>query len=170
MKTVYIIFAFSVSLFGFAETIQSFSADFEQTIADENGKELVYKGHLWAERPNSAHWQYTEPVVKDIYVLGTEVIVIEPDMEQAIIRTLNEEIDFFTILSNTEQVDADRYKAVYNAQEFAINVSSGLPKSISFSDTFDNKVVIRFHDAVKNTVIERRLFEPEIPASFDIVR
>ena len=170
MKTLFMILAFSVSLFGFAESIQSFSADFEQTITDENGQQVVYKGHIWAERPSSAHWQYKEPVVKEIYITGMEVIVIEPEMEQAIIRTLNEEINFFTILSNTKQIDANLYNAVYNSQEFAINVNSGLPSTISYSDTFDNKVEIRFFGGTKNISMDAGRFEAEIPASFDIVR
>jgi outer membrane lipoprotein carrier protein len=157
-------------LFAFDGTLKSFHAAFEQEIVDENNKSIVYRGTLWAQRPDSALWQYREPVEKSIFVRGGEVVVIEPELEQAIVRRLNEDIDFLEILSRARKTGPGLYEAQYGSQTFRIATHGETIDSISYRDSFDNRVTITFSGQKQNTPIDREVFRVSIPPSYDIVR
>ena len=151
-------------------TLQSFQASFTQEILDENNKSIVYRGTLWAQRPDSALWHYSEPVEKSIYVHGGEVVMIEPDLEQAVVRRLNEDIDFLEILSRARKSGPEQYEAQYGSQTFHITLKGEVIDSISYRDSFDNRVSITFSKQMQNTPIEAERFRVTIPPSYDIIR
>ncbi len=160
----------TLSLYGFAESVTTFSSDFEQSIVDADGKEIVYRGSVTAKRPDRAYWHYDAPVAKEVYIVGEEVVIVEPDMEQAIIRWMGEEIDFFSILSHAEKTGPEQFEARYNDQSFTLKVTDGLLRSISYRDTFENRVEIRFSHPVYDAAVPETTFEAKIPATYDIIR
>ena len=170
MRFLYLLFTCTTALLAFADSITTFQADFEQQIVDENGKKVVYSGSLSAARPDRAYWHYETPVNKDIYVLQDEVIIIEPDMEQAIVKKMEEEIDLFTILADAKKIGNNRYEATYRSQSFFIVVQKGVVDSISYHDGFDNQVELRFSKQVQNAPLPQETFQVTIPASYDIIR
>ena len=89
-----------LAIFCYAEinTINSFEADFKQDITDDKGKILSYQGHLRALKPQNALWNYKKPVQKDIYVTPAKIIIIEPEIEQVIIRHISSNFDFFKMI------------------------------------------------------------------------
>ncbi|MDX1295290.1 MAG: LolA-like outer membrane lipoprotein chaperone [Sulfurimonadaceae bacterium] len=170
MKYLLLITLIIPSLCAFTENLESFEAEFEQHIIDENDERVVYKGKVTAQKPDRAYWSYTEPVEKEIFIVRQEVVIIEPDMEQAIVRTLQEDIDFFTILSHAKKIDENRYEANYGSQLFEISLNAGIIESISYRDHFDNRIELRFSSQRQNHPVPRETFLPNIPATFDIVR
>lgn len=170
MRFLYLLFICSAALFAFAESVTTFQADFEQQIVDENGKKVVYNGSLSAVRPDRAYWRYDTPVSKKIYVLQDEVVMIEPDMEQAIVRKMQEEIDLFSILANAKEIDENHYEATYRSQSFMIATEKGVVASIRYRDDFDNKIELRFFNQVQNAPIPPETFQVTIPSSYDIIR
>ena len=169
MKRLWILPLLATALMGFGGELKSFDASFEQHIIDENDKRVVYRGHVWAQRPHSAHWRYSEPVEKEVYMNGNEVVVVEPEMEQAIVRQLREEIDFFTILSHAKPLGDGRYEAQYDSQTFTITADGELLVSISYRDTFDNRIELRFGEQHQNTPIPPSTFNAEIPDGYDVI-
>jgi outer membrane lipoprotein carrier protein len=170
MRSLLLSLLMLMPLSAFDTDLQSFHAHFVQTITDENNKSIVYRGTLWAQRPDSALWHYRKPVEKSIYIRSGEVVVIEPDLEQAIVRRLNEDIDFLEILSRARKSGPELYEAQYGSQTFFIALQGDVVDAISYHDSFDNDVTITFSDQKQNTPIDPERFRVSIPPSYDIIR
>ncbi len=162
-------FLFS-SLFAFGENIQSFEADFVQTITDEEKKTLVYKGNMHSKRPDLVFWHYVEPINKKIYLTKTKAVIVEPELEQATIKRLQGEIDFFGILASAKAIDGTHYKARYKDIEFILKEEDGVITSLSYTDQLENHVLITFSAQKQNRLLEDSLFTPKVPQDYDIIR
>lgn len=159
-----------IPIFASLEEITSFEADFIQNITDEKNKTLNYRGHLIASRPQNAKWSYQEPVKKDVYINNFDITIVEPEIEQVIIRRIESDFDFFKIISNAKRTHGNEYVANYKNSEFTIIKSGSLIKSISYLDKFENKVTITFKNQKQNQVIDEAVFRPSFPLEFDIIR
>lgn len=158
------------SLFAFGENIESFQAKFVQTIVDEENKTLVYKGEMYSKRPDMVLWHYMEPINKKIYLTKKRAVVVEPELEQAIIKKLQGEIDFFGILTSAKAVGGTHYKATYKKIVFTLTEVNGVIESLSYTDELENKVRITFSDQRQNRPMEDTFFRPKIPKGFDIIQ
>ena len=158
-----------VSLFGFSKNLHTFSAAFTQTITDDANKTITYEGRVDALRPDKALWQYLKPVSKSVYVEGRKVTIVEPELEQAIIKTFRDEIDLFKILAKAQKLDDDTYLAAYESQHFLVKIDGDTPRSIAYRDAFENRIVIRFSAQKVNGPIDDALFVPAIPDDYDIL-
>ena len=161
--------AIFTSLFGFADTLESISADFTQTITDDTNKTITYEGHLYAVRPDKARWDYFKPVEKSVYVIGHKVTIVEPELEQAIVKTFRDEIDLFKILAHAEKVAPDTYLATHGSQKFLIKIKDNVPMALSYQDAFENRIRIRFSRQQIDTVLSPALFQPRIPEDYDLL-
>ncbi len=170
MKTLFLLLAALTSLFAFADSVQSLSADFTQQITDDTNKTITYKGHLDAVRPDMARWEYDTPVRKSVFVVGHKVTIIEPELEQAITKSFGDEIDLFKILSKAKKLNSDTYLAAYKSQQFLIKIKDNVPMAISYKDAFDNRIRILFSHQKLNHALPKSLFEPEIPKEYDILK
>lgn len=165
------VFSFLIStLFAFGESMQSFEADFMQTITDEENKVLTYKGKIHSKRPDLVLWNYMDPINKKIYLSKVRAVIVEPDLEQAIVKKLQGEIDFFGILASAKAVDNTHFKARYKEIEFILQEEDGIIQSLSYTDKLENKVLITFSKQKQNRPLEETLFIPKIPEDYDIVR
>lgn len=83
MKTFIVLTFFITSLFAFGENIQSFEADFKQTITDDTGKVLSYEGRMHTKRPSFVLWNYTKPerIAKMLYINKTRAVLVQPMLE-----------------------------------------------------------------------------------------
>ncbi|MBE0498897.1 MAG: outer membrane lipoprotein chaperone LolA [Campylobacterales bacterium] len=170
MKYILVLSLLMSSLFAFGENIQNFEADFVQTITDEENKTLTYAGTMHAKRPNSVLWLYTDPINKKIYVNSKFAVIVEPELEQAIVKKLEGEIDFFGILASAQIVDKNHYKAIYKNISFTLKERDGVIEALSYTDPLENKVQIRFSKQKQNRPMEQSLFTPKIPKEFDIIQ
>lgn len=148
----------------------AFHAKFDQSITDDNGKTIRYSGELWAQKPQNALWVYTKPVQKSVYVNARKVTVLEPALEQATTRTLDDEIDFLRILSQAKRISDNEYAATINGVKYKIFLSENLPVSISYTDSFDNKIMIRFINPELDKPVAPSKLVPKIPAGFDLIQ
>ncbi len=170
MKYLLTFALFFNTLFAFGENIQSFEADFVQTITDEESKVLKYKGTMHSKRPSLVLWNYTTPIDKKIYVDKKRAVIVEAELEQAIIKHLKGEIDFFEILSKAKATDENHYIAYYKDLEFTLEEENGVIISLAYTDQLENKVLITFTNQKQNRPIEDEFFIPKIPKEFDIIR
>jgi len=170
MKSLITLLFLTASLFAFGESIQSFEASFVQTITDEENKTLTYKGKIYSKRPDHVLWHYTEPINKKIYLKKNVAVIVEPELEQSIIKRLQGEIDFFGILSSAKAVDETHYRANYKEIEFILKEDRGLIQSLSYTDQLENRVLITFSKQKQNRLIEDRFFVPKVPKHFDIIQ
>lgn len=164
------LFFLSLSLMASPKEMRTFSADFEQRIVDEHGKSLLYRGQLWAVSPQNALWKYTKPIQKSVIIKGQKLTVIEPILEQVTIKTLENEINFFTLLQKAKKVDETHYRSSIEGINYTITFQNGTPSQISYVDGFDNQISITFSRPILNKAIDPKLFAPTIPSDYDILR
>jgi outer membrane lipoprotein carrier protein len=170
MKLIYLLLGLSVYLNADLSTINSFEADFTQTINNENTKELRYKGHMIATKPQYALWSYLSPVKKDIYISMYKLTTIEPDMEQVIIQNISSEFNLFTMLKDAKKIKKDTYTTQINNVKYTIKTKNDtIITSISYTDELDYKINIIFTNQELNKKIDVKLFHPQIPSGYDII-
>ncbi len=172
MKLLLLSLVFLQSLFAFGESIQSFQAQFTQTITDETGKVLTYEGHIHTKRPSYVLWDYTKPeqVAKKIYANEKRVVIVQPLLEQATIKSLRGEMNFFKILSSAKKVDETHYKARYQNMNFILKEENGVIISLEYQDELENQIHITFSKQRQNRPIDDQFFTPKVPKDFDIIR
>lgn len=170
MKIITLVLLLSLQLFASLNNIKSFDADFIQKITDDKNKVLTYKGHVIASKPQDALWKYTSPVEKYVYITRYEVTIVEPEIEQVIIRKVSNDFDFFKMIKNAEKIEKDIYKASYKDTIFTISTKDNLITSISYLDDFENKVNITFSNQEQNIDIDKKLFRAKFPLDYDIIR
>ena len=156
--------------FASLSNIVTFEADFTQTITDEKSKVLTYSGHVIATKPMYAKWKYIKPVEKYVYINSYNVTIVEPEIEQVIVKRLKSKFDFFSIIKNAKEVKKNVYETHYKESKFTITSENSLIKSISYIDKFDNKVKILFTKQKQNQKRDISIFTPKFPLEFDIVR
>lgn len=169
MRFLLLIFFISVSVFAAPKDLSSFNAKFEQTIVDDNGKTIRYTGELWASKPQNALWLYQKPIQKSVYINAKKVTVIEPSIEQVTLRTLDNEIDFLQIIQKSKRLDDEHYTTTLKGQTYTISFKNDILSSISYTDGYDNRVMIKFMAPLQNKTIDPSRFKPSIPADFDII-
>lgn len=147
----------------------TFEANFTQTITDEKAKVITYKGSIIASKPQNALWSYTSPIAKDVYVNQNIITIIEPEIEQVIIKKITSDINLFELIKNAEKISETLYEASYLQKRYRITFENEVIQSINYRDEFDNKVAIVFTDQQKNRAIQEDTFLPKIPSDFDVI-
>lgn len=168
----YFIFAVltSMQLFASLENITSFEADFTQSITDDKNKTLNYTGDIVALKPQNAKWSYIKPVKKTVYINDFEVTIVEPEIEQVIVKTLESNFDFFKMIANAKKTGDNRYETIYKNTKFTIIQNGSFIGSISYIDEFENRVNIIFKNQKQNQSVNKDIFTPRFPLHFDIIR
>ncbi|WP_297441191.1 LolA-like outer membrane lipoprotein chaperone [Sulfurimonas sp.] len=170
MKKLFLSTILALNCYASIENLQYFDADFIQNIKDDNNKVIKYNGHIKAAKPQYALWEYKNPINKQVFILPNKVVVIEPDLEQAIIKKLSTNFDIFTLIKNAEKKGKGIYIASFRNTKYTIEIKNDIIERISYKDEFENNVEIVFKNQNQNSVIEKKLFIPNIPTDFDIIR
>lgn len=170
MKQVLMAVLCSTLSFGAIDNINSFKADFIQSVTDDNNSTLSYSGYVVAKKPQNALWNYSKPIKKDVYINEYSVTIVEPEIEQVIIKRIESNFDFFMMIKNAIKISKNRYEANYKEAKFIIATKNDLIESISYRDEFDNKVKIVFKNQKQDIDIEDKVFIPNYPLEFDIIR
>lgn len=170
MKPIFtLLISFTLS-FASLDEINSFEADFTQSVRDENNKVLNYSGSIIAAKPQNVMWDYTKPIKKNIYINSQSVTIIEPEIEQVIIKQIESNFNFFNMIKNAKKTKENTFVAYYKESVFTITTTKeSFIHSISYIDEFENKVVILFNKQKQNEKINEDVFIPNIPTDFDII-
>jgi len=152
------------------DKITSFEADFTQNIKDEKEKVLSYKGHVIAHKPQFAKWEYKTPVEKNIFITPFAITIVEPEIEQVIVRKIKSNFNFFQLIKNAKEIRKNVYEANYKHTIFTIEKENNLIKSISYIDEFENNVTIIFEKQKQNHKVKLEVFNPKFPLDYDIIR
>jgi len=164
------LFLLSTLLLASPKEMSSFTSSFEQRIVNEQGKTILYKGALWAAKPQNALWLYQAPIQKSVYINGKELTIVEPVLEQVTIKSLGNEIDFLEILKKAKRVDNDHYTTTLNGIIYTLTFKNDVLTTIGYRDNYDNHVTIKFLNPTINGSIETKRFKPAYPSDFDLLR
>jgi len=170
MKKLILSAVLTLNCYANIENLQYFEADFTQNITDDNNKTIKYEGHIKAAKPQYALWEYKTPINKQVYILPTQVVVIEPDLEQAIVKKLSRSFDIFTLIKKAKKVDKNTLVATFQNTTYTIKLNKDVIETISYVDEFENNVKIDFRNESENKKIPLTAFEPKIPEDYDLIK
>ncbi len=170
MKYLLFYFIFLSSLLASFENINSFKADFLQTIKDDKNKVLSYEGKVIASKPYSAVWNYVKPINKNVYISRNSITIVEPEIEQVIVKNIETNFNFFHLLQKANKITDNSYMTEFNGTKFTLVIKDKLLYSISYMDEFENLVKIIFSNQKYNSKIDKQRYIPLFSLDFDIVR
>ena len=170
MKKVLILALFLKSLFAdIPLNFSSFEADFIQQIDDESKKIVKYYGKVYAKKPKTALWKYTRPIQKDVYINDNAVVIVEPELEQVIMRHIEGDFDIFSLLKQAKKVGTNKYEARYKKTLFTLYFDGKNIQKLSYKDSFENLVTITFSNQKYDVKFDKTLFEPKYPKDYDLI-
>ena len=170
MKRIVLAALLVTSSYAGLKDIYSFEADFTQNIIDDKDAKIKYSGHVSATKPRFALWQYLKPVEKSVYILSNKIVMIEPEIEQVIIKRIDQNFDLFEVIKNAKEIAKNRYTAQFNNKSYTIEMNGDVIEEISYQDELENDVKILFSNQKVNKVIAPKKFIPIIPDEFDVIR
>jgi len=170
MKHIFLLLLLLSQLFSSMIDLSTFKADFTQKITDDKDKVLTYTGEIIASKNQKALWIYKSPVQKSVYLNRNKVTIIEPEIEQVIIRYIKSSFNFFNMLKNAKEISKDKYVTNFNNVNFTITIKDNKIYSINYLDEFENKVTITFTNQQQNIDIDENIFVAKYNLNFDIIR
>ena len=166
-KTLISLAASCVFVFAGGIEFNTLSANFSQTVQSDDAK-ISYGGDFSATKEHAV-WHYKTPTIKNIFFSFTKVVVIEPELEQAIITNIKETPNLTAILANAKPNKNGVYEASFDDVKYLIELKGDLPSKISYTDKMDNKVVINLSNVRKNAPVNEAIFKPAIPKNYDMI-
>jgi len=156
-------------LFSGVFDFETISSEFKQTITNEENSKIVYNGSFYATTKAKALWIYKKPIEKKIYFSQKRVVIIEPELEQAIITNLDNTPNITEILRGAKKISNDIYQTSYNDIQYTVKIKSSKIDTISYKDKLGNSVKIELLNQSTNTFLDNTLFVPSIPKDFDVI-
>ncbi|MFK5881930.1 MAG: LolA-like outer membrane lipoprotein chaperone [Sulfurospirillum sp.] len=169
MKIILFLSIFFLNIYANIFDFKTLKSDFVQTITNEQNSTITYTGIFYATDRQIALWIYKTPISKKVYFIKSKVVIIEPELEQAIITNLQNSPNFATIIKSAKQVSKNRYMAKFEDTNYYIDVKNGEITSINYKDKLENRVVIKLKNMEKNIILDDVLFKLNIPKEYDIV-
>jgi len=178
------------TLESFLKGLQTFSADFEQTLFNEFGEELeISSGTVFLAQPGKFHWAYETPYSQYLVSNGKSLWIYDEDLEQVTISDMGDAVEKSpaSILSGDVELE-DNYlvnelgsdgentwleitpedvNSQYNAIRLGFN-----EQELSGMVLFDNlgqSTRILFTSTSRNTELDSALFNFEPPEGVDII-
>ena len=151
--------------------IKTIETNFIQKIKNSANKILTYKGKMFAKKENNlALWIYNSPVKKKIYYRDGNIVILEPELEQATFAKLEKIPNIITLLKNAKKVSKNKLVTTFNNTKYYIITDNKFVKYITYKDEMQNLVTINFQNPKVNKHISNEKFIYEIPAGYDILK
>jgi len=187
VKKILFILTYTLSINANISLPDNFITDFNQIIINDKGKVIKYEGRVAFKQDreiiesqngikqefssNFFKWNYNKPTHKEVCSDGTQIIVIDHDLEQVSKYLIDDGLDLEKVLAVAKKLSNRDYKAVYKDVEYLITLDNkGQLKKIFYTDSLDNRVKIVFdnmHYSIQN--FDNENLECDIPADYDIV-
>ena len=152
------------------ENLETFKANFVQTIKSNEDKNIEYKGEVFIKNSGNILWKYKTPILKNVYVNNTHVIIDEPELEQAIITSLQNDINLIEILKKAQKIEYNIYLANIDSVDYKVFVQDSKIEKITYKDKLENSIMISFLDVINNSLIDDNIFKFKAPDYYDIIR
>jgi outer membrane lipoprotein carrier protein len=167
--------------------INSISADFKQTVYNQNGSSLsVSTGSMLIARPDKFRWNMTSPMTQLSVGDGKKVWTYQPDLEQVSVNPMTAQIgqtplailsgsvsaltQYFTIQATSNQTFKLMAKDT-NApfSEVDLKFNGNTISSMTLFDSLDQKTVLSFSNVKNNLIIPANQFTFVVPQGVDVV-
>ena len=150
--------------------LDSLESNFKQSIVNEQNSRITYSGKMYATKQNNqALWEYKSPIEKKIYYKSGNIVIIEPELEQAIFAKLSKIPNVLSLLNSAKRISEDKLETTFNKIKYTITTDGNKIKSIDYIDEIQNRVTIEFSEQKTNSPINPTIFTYSIPADYDIL-
>lgn len=174
------------------EKLQSIEANFVQYVVDKAGTSVQEsRGVLKAKRPGLFYW-HTEPPLEQVIVSdGHNVIVYDPDLEQATVQRVTEQLsntpallfsgdvkklgESFLVHHKQWDNTVNQYVLMPRGadslfESLRLRFDKGILVEMRLTDSLGQKSTIGFNDAKVNSGLTDKAFEFVIPEGTDVIR
>ncbi|HSH48986.1 MAG TPA: outer membrane lipoprotein chaperone LolA [Halomonas sp.] len=171
--------------------LTTYVADFDQQILDGSGQRLQSaSGRMWLARPGRFRWEVDAPYSQIVVSDGEQVILFDPDLEQATVQQLDERVTYTPALLLSGRADAltENY-TVSSSQRGTAETFTLTPRSadtlfetlqltfygeqlggLQMTDSTGQRTAIEFDSVEQNGRIDDARFHIELPEGTDIIR
>jgi outer membrane lipoprotein carrier protein len=187
------VFAAAPAIESALDTMQSFEADFVQSVSDDKiFRDERSSGSVWVQRPGKFFWRYDQgPQKIDIIADGVNLWIYQPNLKQVMVQQLADiEQDIPVSWLASDQPIGKRYNtrlladSVRGLQWFDLQSKKGGSQEIAFIEigmkdnlmqevrltSSDGKItLVTFSNAKRNTQIDPNKFIFRPPAGIDII-
>lgn len=170
MKALNILILTITIFYGNIIEFDTYEAKFTQSVKNSSNNVIKYKGLIYIDKHANILWKYTSPIKKNVYIHNKTVIIDEPELEQAIISTLNNELNLLNLLNNSIKVNTNTYENSLNDILYTIKLKDETLQSIKYKDHIDNIINITFSNNKKDHVLPKGIFMFTAPSHYDIIR
>lgn len=174
----------------FLNKLETFSAGFEQTLANEYGEELEKSvGVVYLMTPGKFHWAYYEPYSQFIISDGITLWIYDEDLEQVTIREMSESVENSPAAVLGGDIDIDQHYVVIDlGKSDGIDWQELTPRDVDSQynsvrlgfkgnelagmilfDNLGQETRITFLDTKCNLSLDNSLFKFEIPEGVDVI-
>ncbi len=174
----------------FIASADSYTAQFDQQLLDENGQEIeTASGQFWLQRPGQFRWHYEPPMERLLVSDGEFIWLYDIDLDQVTKRAAGGEVEKTPagILVGDESA-LDNYElsireeregyveiglrpstARTDFEDIVIALDKGRITQLRLADRFAQVTVIRFTDVRVNPDVPADTFRLELPDYVDVI-
>ncbi|HSP58237.1 MAG TPA: outer membrane lipoprotein chaperone LolA [Halomonas sp.] len=173
------------------EPLKTYEAEFEQQILDGSGQRLQEaSGRMWLSRPGRFRWEVDAPYQQLVVSDGEEVIVYDPDLEQATVRELDHRVTHTPALllsgsadeltesydvSRSQRGDAETFTLMPRDpdtlfEELEMTFHGERLGMLQMTDSTGQQTAIEFDEIEQNADISDSRFQFDIPEGTDVIR
>ncbi|MBX2886423.1 MAG: outer membrane lipoprotein chaperone LolA [Granulosicoccus sp.] len=177
-------------LTNFTDNLESFSANFEQTLYNADSDPLKSStGSIILKRPGRFVWDYKTPDLQTIVSDGEKVWLYDQELEQVTVSPLTERASgtpLALLMGGTPLDDAFAIKALGEAEGIAwfeltpktsdtdfeqifLGLNDAGLAVMELRDSFDQATQIRFSDFVSGVALDDKQFEFVPPDGVDVI-
>ena len=174
----------------FANQLESFQAEFKQTVKSQDGRiQDQTGGNIWLESPNKLRWVYTGEFPEVIVADGKNIWIYDESLDQVTVkpqsdRSTNSPLMILTDVSQldeqfqvTELGDFEgmlllELKSLDSESEFErilLGMTADGIRMMAMEDAFGLRTEVHFENIVMNPSIDSDLFLFEPPEGTDVV-
>ncbi|HSH56646.1 MAG TPA: outer membrane lipoprotein chaperone LolA [Halomonas sp.] len=173
------------------EPMQTYAATFEQQILDAGGERLQEaRGSMWLSRPGRFRWEVDAPYQQLVVSDGDDVVLYDPDLEQATVQALDQRVTHTPALllsgsadelvesfnvTRSQQGSAERFLLLPRDpdtlfEELEMTFRGERLIGLEMIDSTGQRTAIAFHDVRMNQSIDDGRFAFDIPDGVDVIR
>ena len=150
--------------------LKSLESDFKQSIVNDQNSTITYRGKMYATKKNNqALWEYNSPIEKKIYYKDGNIVIIEPELEQAIFAKLTKVPNVLQLLNSAKKVRENQLVTTFNNIKYTIITNGDKIVEIKYIDEIQNRVTIKFNSQKINYGLNSDIFVYSIPEDYDIL-
>jgi len=174
----------------FSTELESFTADFEQTLYDADSEPLQSSsGTVALKRPGRFVWEYAEPASQTIIADGERIWLYDRDLAQVTVNSIDERVEgtpFVLLMGSAPLGEAYEISALGESEgvewlelvpkgeggdfeALFIGLDDAGLAALELRDSFGQATQIRFANFARDVDLDDALFEFDVPAGVDVI-